>query len=139
MIEALDKMAQPDPQQAQMQQMAVQMDMEQKRATTESLKARAMRDGAEAQKTMVEAQLAPEEVKAKIIKNKMAPPMKVVEFDIIYAKGIDEYGCLFDVGLDKGIFSQKGAWIYLNGDFGILANRKMIANLAHQLLKVLRQ
>lgn len=55
-------------------------------------------------------------VKAKIIKNKMAPPMKVVDFDIIYAKGIDEYGCLFDTAIDKGIFTQKGAWIYLNGE-----------------------
>lgn len=55
-------------------------------------------------------------VKAKIIKNKMAPPMKVVEFDIIYAKGIDEYGCAFDTGIDKGIFTQKGAWVYYNGE-----------------------
>ena len=55
-------------------------------------------------------------VKAKIIKNKMAPPMKIVEFDILYAKGIDEYGCLFNLGLDKGIFTQKGAWVYYNGE-----------------------
>lgn len=55
-------------------------------------------------------------VKAKIIKNKMAPPMKVVEFDIVYAKGIDEFGCMFDVGLDKGIFTQKGSWVYFNGE-----------------------
>jgi len=53
-------------------------------------------------------------VKAKIIKNKMAPPMKVIEFDIVYAQGIDEYGCIFDLGLDKGILSQKGAWVYYN-------------------------
>lgn len=55
-------------------------------------------------------------VKAKIIKNKMAPPMKVIEFDIIYAQGIDEYGCVFDVGLDKGMFTQKGAWVYYNNE-----------------------
>lgn len=55
-------------------------------------------------------------VKAKVIKNKMAPPMKVVEFDILYAKGIDEFGCIFDVGMDKGILSQKGAWVYYNGE-----------------------
>ena len=55
-------------------------------------------------------------VKAKIIKNKMAPPMKVVEFDIIYGKGIDEYGCLFDTAIDKGIFTQKGAWVYYGGE-----------------------
>jgi len=55
-------------------------------------------------------------VKAKIIKNKMAPPMKVVEFDIVYAQGIDEYGCVFDLGIDKGILTQKGAWVYYNGE-----------------------
>lgn len=55
-------------------------------------------------------------VKAKVIKNKMAPPMKVVEFDIIYAQGIDEYGCIFDLGLDKGMLTQKGAWVYYNGE-----------------------
>jgi len=55
-------------------------------------------------------------VKAKIIKNKMAPPMKIVEFDILYARGIDEYGCLFNLGMDKGIFTQKGAWVYYNGE-----------------------
>lgn len=55
-------------------------------------------------------------VKAKIIKNKMAPPMKVVEFNIIYAQGIDEYGCIFDLGIDKGILTQKGSWVYYNGE-----------------------
>jgi len=55
-------------------------------------------------------------VKAKIIKNKMAPPMKVVEFNIIYAQGIDEYGCLFDVAIDKGIFTQRGSWVYYNDE-----------------------
>jgi len=55
-------------------------------------------------------------VKAKIIKNKMAPPMKIVEFDILYARGIDEYGCLFNLGMDRGIFTQKGAWVYYKGE-----------------------
>lgn len=55
-------------------------------------------------------------VKAKIIKNKMSPPLKIAEFDIMYGKGIDQYGCLFDVGLDKGIFTQKGAWVYCDGE-----------------------
>ena len=67
LITTLEQMMQPNPQQQQMQQMATQMQVEQTQATTESLKARAMRDAADAQKTMVEAQLAPEEVKAKII------------------------------------------------------------------------
>lgn len=55
-------------------------------------------------------------VKAKIIKNKMAPPMKIVEFDIVYAQGIDEFGCIFDLGISKGILTQKGAWVYYNGE-----------------------
>lgn len=50
--------------------------------------------------------------KVKVIKNKMAPPMKVTEFDILYGKGIDEYGCVLDVAFSKGLFTQKGAWIY---------------------------
>lgn len=67
LMATLDQMSQPNPQQQQIQQIQTEMAMEQTRATTESLKARAMRDAADAQKTMVEAQLAPEEVKAKII------------------------------------------------------------------------
>lgn len=55
-------------------------------------------------------------VKAKIIKNKMSPPLKIAEFDILYGKGVDQYGCLFDVALAKGIFIQKGAWVQYKGE-----------------------
>lgn len=55
-------------------------------------------------------------VKAKVIKNKMAPPLKITEFDILYGKGVDQYGCFFDLALEKGIFTQKGAWVYYNGE-----------------------
>lgn len=55
-------------------------------------------------------------VKAKIIKNKMAPPLKITEFDILYGKGIDQFGCLFDLGVSQGIFTQKGAWVYLDNE-----------------------
>lgn len=54
--------------------------------------------------------------KVKVVKNKMAPPMKVTEFSILYGKGIDEYGCVLDVALETGIITQKGAWIYYNGE-----------------------
>lgn len=54
--------------------------------------------------------------KVKIIKNKMAPPMKVTEFSILYGKGIDEHGCVLDVAIDSGIMTQKGAWIYYDGE-----------------------
>lgn len=55
-------------------------------------------------------------IKAKVIKNKMAPPLKVTEFDILYGKGIDKHGCILDAGMQAGIFTQKGAWVYYNGE-----------------------
>jgi len=64
---ALEKMSQPDPQQQQQAQMAAQLQMQQAQATTASLQAKAQRDSAEAQKTMVETQLLPEELKAKMV------------------------------------------------------------------------
>ena len=67
MEQALTQMSQPNPEQQQQAQMAAQMQMEQAQATTQSLQARAMRDQAEAQKTVVETQLLPEELKAKVI------------------------------------------------------------------------
>ena len=67
MEEALTQMSQPNPEQQQQAQMAAQMQIEQAQAQTQSLQARAMRDQAEAQKTVVETQLLPEELKAKVI------------------------------------------------------------------------
>jgi hypothetical protein len=64
---ALTQMSQPNPEAQQQQQIAQQMQMEQAQAQTQSLQARAMRDQAEAQKTVVETQLLPEELKAKVI------------------------------------------------------------------------
>jgi hypothetical protein len=64
---ALEQMSQPNPEAQQQAQMAAQMQMEQAQATTASLQARAQRDQAEAQKTVVETQLLPEELKAKVI------------------------------------------------------------------------
>jgi len=60
--------------------------------------------------------------KAKVVKNKVAPPFKVAEFDIIYGEGISAEGCIIDLGLEYGILSKSGAWIYYNEDK--LANGK---------------
>jgi hypothetical protein len=67
LMTTLEQMMQPNPEQQQMAQMAQQLQVEQSQATTQSLQARAMRDQAEAQKTAVETQLMPEELKAKVI------------------------------------------------------------------------
>lgn len=67
LLSTLDQMSQPNPEQQQQAQIAAQLQMEQAQATTDSLKARAQRDQAEAVKTTVETQLMPEELKAKVI------------------------------------------------------------------------
>lgn len=54
--------------------------------------------------------------KAKIVKNKMAPPMKVCEFDILYGKGVDQIGCIVDAAISRDVLTQKGSWVYYEGE-----------------------
>ncbi len=54
--------------------------------------------------------------KAKIVKNKVAPPFKTAEFDMIFGKGISHGSCLIDLGLEYDILSKSGAWFSYNGE-----------------------
>ena len=55
-------------------------------------------------------------VRVKVVKNKMAPPFRQAEFDIMFAEGISKIGELIDLGVDKRVIDKSGAWYSYNGE-----------------------
>tara|TARA_B100000401_G_C52440803_1_gene547273 strand:+ start:34 stop:492 length:459 start_codon:yes stop_codon:yes gene_type:complete len=54
--------------------------------------------------------------RVKVIKNKVSPPFKVVEFDLMYGKGISKVGELIDLGAKADVIEKSGAWYAYNGE-----------------------
>lgn len=76
--------------------------------------------------------------KVKVVKNKVAPPFKEAEFDIIYGEGISREGCLLDIGVTLDIIKKSGAW-FSYGDQRIGQGRENVKKFLKENLEISKE
>ena len=69
--------------------------------------------------------------RVKVVKNKVAPPFRVAEFDIMYSEGISREGGLIDLGLEMGLVKKSGAWFNV-GDIRLGQGRENAKDFLRQ-------
>jgi recombination protein RecA len=73
--------------------------------------------------------------RVKVVKNKVAPPFKTVEFDILYGRGISRVGELLDLGVESGIVQKSGSW-FSYGDTKLGQGRETVIKLLEDNLEL---
>jgi len=74
-------------------------------------------------------------VRAKVVKNKLAPPFRQAEFDLMYGKGISRAGNILDVGVEKGFISKSGTW-FTYGDIKLGQGRESAKTYLEEHMEV---
>lgn len=83
--------------------------------------------------------------RVKVVKNKVAPPFKQAEFDIMYGEGISLFGCLLDMALEFNIIEKSGSWFSYNGNKigqgrdNVIVYLKANPELADEVEKLIRE